>query len=352
MKLIQLPPPVLTLIPENDDDIYVLYTFIKTGDIIKAKTSRKIKKEGSDDAYRETAVISIAVEKIEYKSYGDFLRIRGIIVDSSNPDISLSSYHTLTLKPKLQLSIKRDNWDMESIAELNSPSNMGETSLLLLVIDDEVATIAKLGRFATQVITEIHSNLPRKAHNTQYLSLKKEYHQNILETLLDLEKTSSSDKIIIGGPGFEKDEFFDYLKTHAPQIIKKIHLIPIKNHGRNGLRELIAKKELKSFTVVNHAQEESDFLTQFLTELSKENGKAVYGLESIQKAAEIGAIEKLGVLDKLLHGDISLRNKIEEIQKLVKRYSGSTILISSNHPYSNEFEAFGGIVALLRYPLP
>lgn len=352
MKLEKFKPPELRLIPENDDDLYILSNGLRVGDKVISRTSRKIKMEETDSTKRETVTIGVVVEKIEYNGYGDNLRVRGPIFQSSDPQVPLSSYHSLTIKPRQSLTIIRDDWTDQEIELLNNPSDQYLGHLVLIVIDDESATIAQLGRFATQIVAEIPSDIPRKVDPDQYQEMKHRFFEKIANTLLDLQKTKSIRKVFVGGPGFTREELMDFLTEKYPDLRKNTVTLPLKNSGRGGIKELLNDDILSHFDLAEQVQKESKFMEYFFETLAKEERKVTYGFEETKRAVQMGAVEQLAVVDDLMKGEAEIRRTIEQLLEENSRFNGQNVIISNSHPFADQLKALGGIAALLRFPLP
>ena len=232
MKLLNITKRSLTLIPENDDDIYVLYTSIREGDLVQAKTSRRVKakdEDSRDDSKRETVTLEITVEKIEYGSYGNPLRLTGPIVSSSNPNIPLGSYHTLSIVPYMELTITRSQWHDAELDQLNTPT-INSSKTMLIVIDDEGCILADVGNFATKTLLEMEFNLPRKTHPDQFEDALTKHFLGILSHLNNL--APHYDCIVVGGPGFIKDEFIEFIRKRMPTYKEKLLSLPLKSSGK------------------------------------------------------------------------------------------------------------------------
>ncbi|RMG32008.1 MAG: mRNA surveillance protein pelota [Methanobacteriota archaeon] len=352
MKMGFFRPPELQIVPETDDDLYILSNAIRIGDKVIGRTTRKIKHEATDTTKRESVTLGIEVEAIEYKGYGDHLRLRGPIFHSSDPNISLSSYHSLTVKPKQKITIIREKWENKDLEDLNNPSDRYLGHIILVSIDDEEAVIAQLGRFATQILTEISSSIPRKVHQDQHREMKLQFFSKVAETLKDLNRSKTIRKIVIGGPGFVREEFLDFLREKFRDLAKNTVSVPLKNSGRGGIKELINADVLSNFDLTEQVKKESQFMDAFLEELSKDGQNVVYGIDQVTKAVELGAVDQLAVVDIFMKKDPQIRKKIEQLLIENSRFNGKNIVVSNDHPFSEQLLALGGIGAILRFPLP
>lgn len=73
-------PGDVKIVPEKEDDLWVIYNLIAEGDKITASTSRKVQREtanGSTKSERVKVNLQVRVEKIDYDPEGAILRLSG-----------------------------------------------------------------------------------------------------------------------------------------------------------------------------------------------------------------------------------------------------------------------------------
>jgi len=132
-------------------------------------------------------------------------------------------------------------------------------------------------------------------------------------------ETKDMKGILIGGPGPIKDMFFN--SDHIPTDIKSkvIGVIDTSYTGVPGLEEMIARAE--DILAEASVTRERKLLERFFSELSKDNGLAVYGIHETLKALESGSVEILLVSEDFdlveVEGKCSACGK--KIRKMVKK---------------------------------
>ncbi len=266
----------------------------------------------------------------------------------------------------------------------------------LAVIDRKEATIATLKGKKVNIITHLTSGVPGK-HKAGGQSqrrfdrvidlaaheFKKRIGEHMNEEFLTLDELSG---VIIGGPGFTKEEFVkgDYLNYEIKDKI--IATVDTSYTGEFGIREVIDK----SADILNDldVMHEKNIVQKFLKELIKEKGLASYGEQEVKNNLIIGAVDTLLLSEDLLAThkvlkcpncgnttEISVRNN-EEFEKLehkcdncndnLKEENSKTLIeyfvekaeemdtdiefISSETEEGIQLlKAFGGIAAILRY---
>ncbi|MEA2070756.1 MAG: peptide chain release factor aRF-1 [Asgard group archaeon] len=199
--------------------------------------------------------------------------------------------------------------------------------------------------------------------------------------------------IVIGGPSLAKDNFVksDHLDYRLKDKI--IGTIDTGYTGEQGIRELMEKSTelLKDVRYL----EEKNLVQDFLQELGKDTGMVAYGQQEVLKAIELGAVDTLLISEELdviqatvecaqcdyentkaikarkfsdyeneilkkscpKCGSPKLSIKetedfVEEIGKKAKDISADIEIISTDTEEGMIlYKSFGGLVALLRYPI-
>ncbi len=195
--------------------------------------------------------------------------------------------------------------------------------------------------------------------------------------------------MIVGGPGFTKDEFLkgpflDYrLKEKVVAVIDTSYV------GREGVRELVEKASdvLRDVRLV----EEKKLVQRFLSEVNKSGGLAVYGLPRVLEAVQRANAEVVLVSDDLdmvrltakckecgtevevnsrkqdkakaiqemtsqpckkcgaTSYEVSEKDIVDVLEELAFQVSSKVEVISSGTEEGNMFKTFGGVGAILRY---
>lgn len=342
-----------TLIAEDPDDLYRLYKVIRSGDSIESKTTRRIKRDDTtrSNESRELVHLNIKVEDVEFYGFGEAVRVRGKITDASDPHIALDSYHSINIKQFQEFSISRDGWQQEDL-DLLLQTNIGTlANLLIVTLDASTALIYEVGTFATHLILELTPIIPLKSHSLQ------QHHTETLEffkAIADFLKSrvQKDMQIVLAGPGFARENLQDYLKEHYPQLLLNLRNYATKSIGPSGILELFNSGNLSSEQLASKiAAKEAQIVQQFFVLLATNDAMVSYGIDELTELCKQGAIDTLVYKDNLLHTSIELREQIEQIAREVQQFGGHVLILSALHPSGEQLDAFGGIVALLRFPV-
>ncbi len=344
----------LIIVPESSDDLYIIYNVLNKGDLLTAKTSRKVKKgsTGSERTVRINLTIELEVIDTEFHGFDEAIRVKGLIRSASDESISLGSHHSINIKLNKQITITKEKW-MHSEREMLKDAQLGaSTGLIVIAIDDEGAVVSLIGSHASKIILEENPTITRKGSDpNQYQQSLSELFDKLISFLKDMKNEGKLENIVIGGPGFVHNQFYDKLKNTTPSIAKLAIDVAINNSGINGIREIIANHLPDRIANENSAKKQSDLVDEVLDNLGRNTGLVAYA-EDVYKASEIGAIEHLLIHDSQLHQSVELRNRVSKLMDTVRSARGKVTIMSSSHSSGDIIAGFGNLVALLRYKVP
>jgi len=217
----------------------------------------------------------------------------------------------------------------------------------LIVIDSKEATIGLLKGKNIEKLRYLTSGAPGKIRAGGQSALRferlregmvEEFYKRVAEASKELFFNMPIKGILVGGPGYSKNEFIEKLITPLKEKI-----IAIKDIGyadEHGLKLLVNESQdvLANLEIV----EEKKKLKEFFEALIKE--KAVIGIEKTKKALAYGAADKVFISE-------AFDEKIfEEIEK--ENVSGAEIIVVSTETEEGiQFKNMGGIGAILRFKI-
>ena len=333
MKLIKqdLKHGVVKLKIENLDDAWHLKKILEQGDLVTGRTFRKTAiKSGVEvkEGDRKSMVLTVEVEKVEYRPDMHTLRVHGKITRGPE-DVQLSSYHTIQIEQGMVISVQKPKWKTYQLERIQKAGGR-KPLLFICVLDRENADFALLQESGIKMLGSVRSE--RAENDIKH----EEYYTQITETL----KNQDCDTIIVAGPGFERENLFKHIQTKDQELAKKISVEHANDTGKAGVQEVIetsANRVLKDTRVAK----ETELVQEVLTRIKKD-GLVTYGKKEVAKAISMGAVETLLVSEE----------KIEEYEPLmdqVEKQRGKVVIISTEHESGEEFLGLGGISGFLRF---
>lgn len=264
------------------------------------------------------------------------------------------------------------------------------------VIDRREATIASLKGKKITILTHITSGVPgkNKAGGQSQRRFDRVIEQEAHEFLKRIGNHMNDDflplkddlkGIIVGGPGFTKKDFVDGNYLHYELKQKIVTVEDISDTGEFGIREVISKSSsvLSDLEIIR----EKKLVERFFEELGNDSGLASYGEEEIRYNLTIGAVDTLLLSEDLsaLHKrfvcsncgfdeEFTIKNQISEdvrclncngplkevessdladcfVKKAEEMGSNVEFISTETEEGMQLFRAFGGIAAILRYPV-
>lgn len=256
----------------------------------------------------------------------------------------------------------------------------------LAVLDTKEATIGLLKGKSVQVLRHLESIVPGKfikggqsaARFTRVREgLINDWYKEVGEAI----KTAFPPEIkgiILGGSGMSKEDFLkgDYIETDMKK--KVLGVVDTGYTSEQGLYEMIERSGdlLKEASI----SREREIVNKFLTRLQKDTGLSVYGIKSVLKYLESGAVEMIlvsegfdwkefelicasGHAEKRFGKDdsefvcscgqkmqiIGEQDGIDAVEQMAERYNTKIEIISQDTREGEQLFQLGGIGAMLRW---
>jgi len=295
---------IVEVVPETLDDLWHLSHIAEVGDNVSSKTTRRIQdntgdKLRSDRGVKKTFYLGIDVESISFHLFTGKLRLTGVITRGPEDLIPLGSHHTLEVKLNTPLTIKKSKWPKWALKRLKQAIDASKKlSAIIVVIEDDTATLGLMRQFGIEYYGPVKGNISGKR------ILDKNRNKNIVkfyESIVEsLNKFDSIQNIVIAGPGFYKNDFYDYLKDKHKDLASKSIIEATGTGGRVGIHEVLKKGSVEKLTVENRVASEMIAVDELLGEIGKNSSKVAYGVKETVEAINLGAVEKLLVLDKMV----------------------------------------------------
>jgi protein pelota len=350
---INLKKGLVKVVPESPDDFWHLYNVIYKNDEVFARTTREVK---ADQKYgrpkrgeRIPVFLGVKVENVAWDRLLGRLRIHGTI--SQGPDtVPGGAHHTLNVTLNTPITIVKKDWPKHQIDRLKKASKTSEKPIIIVSIDDEGYAVATTAQYGIEEKVEERVKLPGKLETDKRSAATSEYFRKVLGSLRQVWSAKHSPIAIIG-VGFVKNDFVKFVESEASDVAKSVADVKSVNNGGvagiyEALRSGVLLKTMKQLRIA----EETEVVEEILKRLGKGESNVTYGLEQVEKAAEVGAIEKLALADTILReSDGDKRLLIERIMETVEQRGGTIIVIGTEHEAGTKLLALSGIAALLRF---
>ncbi len=332
------------------DDLWYLSAIVEEKDHVAGATERKIKvgegTERNQQVMRKIVFLEIAVEKVEFHKYAKSLRVSGKITNGPE-DVARGTYHTFNIELETQIEITKQQWLQYQLEKLKEATETKQAKVLLCVVDRDGAFFALMKRYGYEYLLEMKGDVQKKASPEKVKAI---FYQGVVKQLEDYEQRYQLDKIILASPGFWKEYLQEEIKNK--NVAKKIVLATCSDASKTAFEEVLKRPETIAALKDDRIVKEIMLIDELFKEIMKD-GKAAYGLEETQKAAEAGAVSELLVTDALIQKmrQENTFSHVERIMKNVDTATGKVHIISAEHEGGKKLDGLGGIAAILRYKM-
>ncbi|KAK0537270.1 Translation factor pelota [Tilletia horrida] len=405
----------VTLIPEEDEDMYHLYNLIEPGDLVRAAAVRRVQSEsntGSIESHRVKLTLTIEVTKTAFDTSassappdpttadgaadaqgaaaanplnalggggagaggagaggaagadGVTLQVTGRVAEE-NHHVKMGAYHTLDLEANRSLTITKDSWDSVHLERLGEASDVGQRAEVgAVVLGDGTAVVCILTEHMTVVRQRIDVSLPRKRKGIASATDKSlaRFHAQVYTAVLKLLALPALRLVILASPGFIKDTVYEFLFAEGQkrgdkaliggEARRKFLRIHCNSPHLHSLMEVLRSPEVSAQLKDTKFAREGMLLDRFLRMLNTDELRAWYGEQHVALAAERGAVGTLLISDGLFrNADPNRRRKFVQLVEDVRKTGGEAAIFSSMHESGRQLNGLTGIAAILTYPL-
>jgi len=342
------------VVPSFDDDLWHLYNVVYKGDEVYAYSSRAVKTDQEysrpKSAERVSAFMGVMVESVAWDKFLGKLRVHGTIIHA--PEIMpTGAHHTLNIALNQPVTIVKKQWPKHLLDRLFRASKT-EKAMIIIAIDDEGFAVAETKQYGVDVKVEERVKLPGKLEADKRLAATKDYFKRAVSSLRQLWSPNHS-PIVIVGVGFVKGDFVKFLADEAKDISKSVvDVKSVNNGGISGIYEALRSGVLLKAAKQLRIVDETEVIEEVMKRLGKGEVNITYGLEAVENAVSMGAVERLVLADTLLReADEDQRLHLEKLMREAEQRRGSITVVSTEHEAGEKLLALTGIAALLRFPI-
>ncbi|KAL4382327.1 hypothetical protein HN51_005944 [Arachis hypogaea] len=362
----------MTIIPEEPDDIWILYNIINPGDYVTADTSRKVHHQLNDakttTASRVKLSIHLKVTCRDFHKDSSTLRIHGRNLEPNNY-IAVGSFHTLTLERNKPFELHKKLWKddvIEALQERENHEACPEAELAVILFQQDHAEIYLIGKGVTAMVSKVETSSSRSGGRKSSSSSpsssnsKNVFFREVFTAFIkhvDLNKVKNT---VIASEDSKKDEFRRFMISEAKRMkMRSIEenigrIVVAAGGGCNGdLKDLLGEGTVINLMKDSKVGLQIRALKKVWDMVSSDSDRACYGPKSVESAQEMGAIETLLISDELYRSDeVAIRKRHGCLVKAVRESGGDALVYSSMHVMAEQLQQLTGIAAILRFPLP
>ena len=321
--------------PESLDDLWHLEHLIRPGDLVYATTFRS--PETATDKIRPEKMekrpvrLGVRVEKVEFHRNANRLRISGIIEEG----VDAGFYHSINIDTGYDLSIIK-KWNERDLERLGRAEKAGTGATVhILSLEEGEAELFRIRQFGPEKVAECIAGSGKREGGGRSVFF------GMVAGLLE----GTTGPVIIAGPGFVKDEFFEFLKASYPEIAERSIRAETRRIGRGAVQDAISQGVLQRITEDLQLEREIRYMEELLRRIGTD-GTAAYGTGEVERSIEWGATKTVLVTDTMLR-----TGGVEELLERAEGMGADIIVFSTDFDPGAQLEALGGIAALLRFAI-
>lgn len=326
---------------QNLDDLWHLSNLVEEGDRVRATTlrreERRTDKIRPERGEKVRVTLTLVVEKVEFHTFADRLRIQGVIEEGP---MDLGSHHTVNVGVGDAVEVVKE-WRDPHLRRIQEAVEATEQPLVtLLALDDEAGLVAQMHQYGIREVAEIKAGGGGKRYETE--PTKEAYFAALLQKVQQVDPTEG---LVILGPGFTREEFLEYGRQRDPALFEGAASVATGQTGMPGIQEALKAGLAAKLLEDSRVATETRLVERVLEEVARE-GLYAYGPEEVRTAVEAGAVETLLVVDERARS-----RETEALMRQVEERRGRVVVISTHHDAGLKLRALGGLAALLRYPI-
>ena len=355
----------VVLRPEDPEDMWHVYNLIAKNDEVKADTYRKVvstSSTGSTRSEKRKITLTLRVQETDFDPQESTLRVKGVNV-VENKFVKIGASHTIELEPNRNFTLCKPCWDTIFMERIKLSIDVSKKAdLAAIVMQPGLAHLCLITSHMTVVRAKIEKSIPKKrsgrsGHDKALLQFYKACMQAI-DLHIDFNIVKC---VLIGSPGFFKDDFVKYMQQNAiKNNMKDIHTNMSKFvtcHSPSGhkhdLKNVLEDEDVQKLVQDTQASDEIKVLGDFFKLLNDNPDQAYYGYNHCVRANESNAIASLLVTDELFRScDLKKRVQYVKLVESVRDNGGEVHVFSALHVSGEQLSLVSGVAAILKFPMP
>ena len=296
-----------------------------------------------DKGERVKVTVALSVEEIHLDSSIERVRVKGSIVEASDESVTKTGSHAVTLSPGHALTVRKERWSKLDTALLRHPRSASRR-FVVIAVDRREAGVGTLSGSHFSVLSTVESGLGGKMSEEQS---SRPYVSKVADLVARVFK--EGDEVVVAGPGNFKNGVANLLrerlKSQAVQLVEGPDVT-----GSDGVRALVKHPAFQKVAAGSVLVEMQKLVAEVVRRISSGDPKVSYSLPRVRSAAEAGAVDSCAVSDNVFASGLDEQTLVDVLNSIEEK-GGAVFLADSSMEFGKQVSAFGGIVALLRYPL-
>ncbi|MHB8568520.1 MAG: pelota family protein [Nitrososphaerales archaeon] len=344
---------LVTVTPEQSDDLWALRRVISKGDYVAGETSRVYKETAEyarPDKERIKVSVTIEVESVTLDATLSRLKVSGKIIDVSNELISKGSFHSLTVSEGHRVSIRKHGGFSPTQLKILKNANAPSDSYSIVALDRREAGIGVVKGTHLQILPALDSGITGKMYNdSRSKTASSAFFEKIADALVTV--CSPGSKVFVLGPSTTKNSFANYLgQNRSKEEFSEVRAIEGSDvSGEDGVYTALRTPNLQEALGASRLAKVSKIIAEVMRRISLGDSRIALAFKDSLRAAKEGAVESILVSSKIFSSSQVDEDSLVELLNTVEEFRGETFLLDSSTDLGSQVNTLGGVVALLRF---
>jgi len=350
MKVLELNAEegYLRIRTEVPEDLYFLALLVDPGDELRGWTFRQVRIStvtGEERGERVRVKIAINVKKVEFQRFSRKLRVLGVVKEAPEDLHIKGLHHTITIDvgDEVELSKPRFSRHHQRILELAS---MGVKTIPVISVGDEVV-VGFLRPQGMEIVSL--GRLPHVRKEGSIASQLNEPIKRMLESSKSYFAGGAWKQIVVLAPS----PLMEAVTRVADEVFGeqrgKVLFIKVSEGGLAGIYEFLRESESRELLEGTYLGRAKEAVAELLKLLERDSKMVALGYEEVRRAAGIGAVKAVIVVDEALLGDE--KKHVLALLDEAMRTARDLIVLPSDLEEARLVTNLGGIAAILYYPV-
>ncbi|KAL0211863.1 hypothetical protein RCL1_005489 [Eukaryota sp. TZLM3-RCL] len=353
----------VTLLLENEDDVYVLYNILEETDVVTSDTYRKVTREntsGEKKSERLRLILTVSIEQIDFDASTQCIRVNGKTTQP-HEHVKQGAYHSIDLSNHSKLTLFKNSWDQLHLEALQEATNVSSSAdVAAVVAEPGLCNIGLLTRSAMKRILKIEQALPKKRGAKAVMAYDRNF-AKFLDKIYDAVSSfdfTSIKAILLGSPGHLNEQILEHIKNKAistgntviTSSFDRFILCNTQSGHLSSIYAAFSDPTVARILADTRVARETNALQNFFEMMGKNPGICEYGLPVVLYCSEIHAIKDLLIVDSMLRTPDKLKRlELVNMIKSVRQTGGSVFMLSSLLDSGKRLLDLGGVAAILKY---
>ncbi|CCK73423.1 uncharacterized protein NDAI_0G04380 [Naumovozyma dairenensis CBS 421] len=361
-------PTVITLVPENKEDLFTVYQIVDKDDEVIFKKLFTSKNEDAKKNNTDLVNLKLKILSNEFDMRDEYLRYKGItVIDQTgvaNIDIPIGKFLSFNIVYTHPITIYKHHFNKYAeklLKEACAEENKSDTAAV--VLQEGISHVCLLTSSSTIMKQKIEFTMPKKKSATDIAKFDVKTESFYKATYEAMKKNFDFDElkmIILCSPGFYAktllEKVLKYAEEEQNNSILDNQMIFFVAHCSTGylqgISEVLKNPEYASKLEDTKFSKFAVIMDGFLKHLDDDDDRAWYGRREIFRACSMNAIETLLITDTKLRSDnIATREKYLDLLDDVEKDGGKVAIFSTLHTTGEELDRLSGLACILKYPI-